>query len=101
MQEACALILEFTQGVSFEEYCNDRKLQSAVERQFEITGEALNQLYKIDPKLASRIPEYSKIIAFRNILIHSYSTISNEIVWGIVESKLQSLLDTIKQFISE
>jgi hypothetical protein len=39
--------------------------RAAVERQFEIVGEALSQLAKLDASLATRISEYRRIIAFR------------------------------------
>ena len=42
-------------------------LRSAVERQFEIIGEALNQLSKVAPDLAAQIADLSRIVAFRNV----------------------------------
>ena len=47
---AAEAILEFVDGKSYSDYAGDRLLRSAVERQFEIIGEALNQLCKLDRK---------------------------------------------------
>lgn len=44
IQEACQLLTEFTAGKTFEDYVSNAMLRSAVERQFEIVGEALNQM---------------------------------------------------------
>ncbi len=62
-----------------------------MERQFEIVGEALNQLSKIDPDVAVQISYYRRIIAFRNVLIHGYADIDDRIVWGILVSQLPIL----------
>jgi uncharacterized protein with HEPN domain len=67
-------------------------LRAAVERQFEIIGEALRRLLMEDPPTAAGIHEHARIIAFRNILAHGYADIDDRIVWGIVESNLPSLL---------
>ena len=41
--------------------------------------------------MAARIPEYRRIIAFRNVLVHGYASVDHWLVWGIVEHKLPNL----------
>jgi uncharacterized protein with HEPN domain len=48
VQEACRLLTQFTSGKSLKDYLSDAMLRSAVERQFEIIGEAVNQALKLD-----------------------------------------------------
>jgi uncharacterized protein with HEPN domain len=74
---AAQLALGFVAGKSFADYGADPMLRSAVERQLEIVGEALAQLSRTDPAVASQIGEYQRIIAFRNILIHGYAEIDH------------------------
>ncbi|MCC5914987.1 MAG: DUF86 domain-containing protein [Balneolaceae bacterium] len=69
-------------------------MQLAIEREFEIIGEALYRLEKVEPdKLADRIPEYRKIIDFRNILAHGYDIIDEAVVWDFVQNKVPKLLE--------
>jgi uncharacterized protein with HEPN domain len=91
IQQAAELVVSFTAGKTLADYEGDAMLRSAVERQFEIIGEALAQLARLDEAVASRISEYRRIIAFRNILIHGYAEVDYHIVWDIVESKLPTL----------
>lgn len=91
IRQAADLVATFTSGKRLADYEADAMLRSAVERQFEIIGEALAQLARLDQALASRITEYRRIIAFRNILIHGYAEVDHRIVWDIVESKLPTL----------
>jgi len=76
INEACQLLLQFNAGKTFSDYSTDPMLRSAVERQFEIIGETLAQALRLDPSLSSRISNAGRIIAFRNRLIHGYSSIS-------------------------
>jgi uncharacterized protein with HEPN domain len=89
--DATDAILTFTRGRGLEQYRSDRMLRSAVERQFEIIGEALSRLAKADPDTAGRIPGLRRIVGFRNALIHGYDRIDDAVVWRIVESDLPEL----------
>lgn len=91
-QQAAERINRFTTGKAFTDYDQDEFLRSAVERQFEIVGEALGRLAKVDPEVASRITDLARIVAFRNVLIHGYASVDNQLVWGVVEGSLASLL---------
>ena len=63
MQQAAALLSEFTAGKDFAAYVSDAMLRAAVEREFEIIGEALGQLAKLDEELAAGISERRAIVA--------------------------------------
>lgn len=99
--QACDLIEGFTDGKSFDDYVTDAMLRSAVERQFEIVGEALKRAISVDAGLEPRIEGAPRIIAFRNRLIHGYATISDEVVWGVVEGSLPNLQREVKALIEE
>ncbi len=91
IQHAIALVQDFTDGKTFTDYETDEMLRSAVERQFEIIGEAITRLAKVDPSIVTRISEYKQIIAFRNALVHGYSVVNNRTVWDVVDSDLPRL----------
>ncbi len=99
--EAMDAILEFTTGRSKEEFLQDLMLRSAVERQFEIVGEALNQLGRHDQNVANRIPNLGEVVAFRNILVHGYATIDPDRVWLIIHESLPGLQETISRLLDE
>ena len=89
---AIGRLKEFTDGKSFDDYRRDAMRRAAVERQFEIIGEAMAQLAKADADLAERISGYQRIIAFRNLLIHAYDAARFEAVAGNVRRRYLSIL---------
>jgi len=91
VHEATLRIREFVAGHDFNTYKGTYLVQSAVERQFEIIGEALNQLSKAAPELAAKVPDHKQIIAFRNILIHGYASLDQVIVWRVIQDHLPVL----------
>lgn len=98
---AVELLTDFTAGKTFADYQGDPMLRAAVERQFEVIGEATAQLAKRDPALAGRIGEYRRIVAFRNILIHGYADVDDRLVWDVVEAKLPVLRRDIEALLRE
>jgi uncharacterized protein with HEPN domain len=82
--DAAAAVAGFIAGRTRDDYLANRMLRSAVERQCEIVGEALNRLSRAAPDLAARIPHLSRAVAFRNLLIHGYATIDDATVWRTV-----------------
>ena len=91
-RRAALRIVAFTSGRVYDDYLSDEMLRSAVERQFEIIGEALAGLRRIDPALAATIPDLPRIVAFRNVLIHGYATVDDRLVWSVVRGNLAGLL---------
>jgi uncharacterized protein with HEPN domain len=71
-----------------------------VERNFEIIGEAVGRLAKVDPAIAARIGDYQQIISFRNVLIHGYDLIDEAQVWDVICLNLPSLEDDVKAILA-
>jgi len=101
IQNAADAILMFVAGLDARTYAETEIVHSAVERKFEIIGEALGQLSKLDPALALRIPDIRDIIAFRNILIHGYAGIEHDRVWDIAQDSLPGLRTTVTALLEE
>ena len=91
ISSAAELLRRFTAIKTFADFSEDELLQAAVERQFEIIGEAINQLSRIDPGTATRISEYRRMISLRNVLIHGYAQVDLRILWDVVQINLPVL----------
>ena len=100
-QQAAERVVRFTAAKSFADYEADDYLRSAVERQFEIVDEALNQLSRLDPATAATIAELPRIVAFRNLLIHGYASVDNRIVRGMIEGSLHSLRAGLSRLLAQ
>jgi uncharacterized protein with HEPN domain len=84
-----------------EELERDWALRSAVERQFEIIGEAVARLAKRDPSTAEKLTDYRLIISFRNRLIHTYDNIDHEVVWQAIRVSLPQLYQQVMTLLGE
>ena len=96
IRSAADFVKTATHGVALEQFKQDRLLRQAVERNFEIIGEAMRRLEKDDLDTVSRIADYRRIIAFRNVLIHGYDVIDPAIVWSAIADDLAPLLRDVQ-----
>jgi uncharacterized protein with HEPN domain len=101
VQQAANAIEEFIADLDAGSYPQNALVRAAVERQFEIIGEALNQLSKVSPELARKVPNLREIIGFRNVLIHGYAAIDNARVWRITETSLPDLREAVSALLAE
>lgn len=101
MLRACDLLEQFIAGKSFADYAADVMLQSAVERQLAIVGEALNNALRLDPHLAESVTDARRIIAFRNVLIHGYQTLDPQTIWESLAVGLPVLRRDLETLLNE
>ncbi len=97
--QAAEEIQAFVKGMDFPAYQGSHVTQRAVERDFEIIGEALNRIKRIDPEFIEKISGHHRIIGFRNILIHGYDIVDEIIVWNAVENHLPVLVKEIQEIL--
>ncbi|MBU4316269.1 MAG: DUF86 domain-containing protein [Proteobacteria bacterium] len=98
--QAAEEIKGFVKNMDFHTYSESTVTQRAVERNFEIIGEALNRIKKIDQDILEAITEHYRIIGFRNILIHGYDTVDEMIVWDAVEKHLPLLISEAQKLLN-
>ena len=82
---------------NFFVYRENKMLRRADEREFEIIGEAINKLDKLNPELP--ITSKEQIIGLRNRVIHGYDKIDDEIVWGVIVRHLPKLKVEIEELL--
>lgn len=99
--QAADAIRDFVAGVDLKTYAETKVIHSAVERQFQIIGEALSQLSKAEPGFAASIPDLPQIVAFRNVLIHGYAVVEHPRVWRIIQESLPSLRAKLAALLDE
>lgn len=98
MLQAARRIQEFTAGISYEGYVDSALIQSAVERQLEIIGEAAR---RISDRFQQEHPEipWSDIIGQRNVIAHQYDQIKQERIWSVVTDNIPILTARLETLI--
>lgn len=81
----------------FQEYQKNQMLKRAIEREFEIIGEAMNQLLKLEPDIS--ISEKRRIVDLRNRIIHGYDMIDDANIWAIIINHLPNLKEQVNKLI--
>ncbi len=87
----------FADGKTFDDYRSSDLLSSAIERKFEIIGEALNRIKRQYPEDLQAIGDWPGNIGFRNILAHAYDHVEDAVVWGIVTRQIPDFIRELER----
>ncbi len=93
--QAINKIERYLANMSYETFLTDEKTIDAVVRNFEIIGEAANQIPQTFVEQHPEIP-WRDLSDFRNVLIHAYFGVDLQMVWQIVELDLNTLKKQIQ-----
>lgn len=96
MRELCARVAEYTDGLSREDFLGRRLVYDATLRNLELLGEAARNVPEAARALAPDIP-WRRIVGVRNVLIHGYLGIDDDIIWDIVQNEIGKLLRALEK----
>jgi len=82
---------------NFFEFQKDLKTRKAVERNIEIIGEAMDRVLKANPNI--QITDSRKIVDTRNRIIHGYDSVSDDVIWLIVNRYLPILEKEVSELL--
>ncbi|OGR90961.1 MAG: nucleotidyltransferase [Elusimicrobia bacterium RIFCSPLOWO2_01_FULL_59_12] len=99
MTHACDKILRFTRGLTREQFVADERTYDAVLRNLEIIGEAAKNISE-ETKRKSSVVEWRKIGGFRDVVVHEYFGIDQNILWDIVSTKVPDLFTHLKDILN-
>ena len=94
MIAACDVIAEYARGFSKEHFVADRRTKDAVVRNLISLGEAAARVPEEARALAPDVP-WRRIVRFRNIAVHGYFFLDDDIVWSVVETELPRLRQSV------
>lgn len=90
IQEATDSILNFTEGMTWEQFSQDRKTLYAVVRAFEIVGEATKKVPMPVRKRHTKVP-WRLMAGMRDKLIHEYFGVNYQVLWKTVQTDIPRL----------
>ena len=99
IRKACLKVLDYTASLTKEAFLSDGKTFDAVMRNLEIIGEAVRG---IPPAMREANPdvEWRKIAGFRDVAIHEYPTIDEDVVWDIISMRVPVLLAQVEHILA-
>jgi len=97
--DAVRRIQEYTEGMTPDEFREDRKTIDAVVRNIEIIGEAARHVPP-DIERASAEVAWPQMRGMRNVMIHEYDTVDVDILWQTIQKDLPSIVEPLEHLLS-
>lgn len=85
-----------TKGLQYQDFVNNRVVYRAVERNFEIIGEAVKRLSDEFKDANPEVP-WQDIAGFRDVLIHEYATVNAATVWDTLSQDIPKLKQVLEK----
>ena len=98
--ECCGKIERFTAGMTQADFVADELVYDAVIRNLEIIGEAAKQIPDEARNSISQI-EWRRVAGLRDVLIHAYFNIEDDILWDVIRSKVPGLRQNIQDYLGK
>lgn len=92
-------IESYTLKTKYDDFKNNSMMKDACIRQLGIIGEASNRISKEIQEANAKI-EWRQIIGLRNIVIHQYFGIDDQVIWGIIQENLPDLKLKAKEILN-
>ncbi len=94
MQRTPSTLFQITSTSEFE---GDELVRAAVERKFEIIGEALRQASRAFPGSVNSVPDLKDAVGQRNGIVHAYFDIDAQMLWKTKQDDLDLLVVEVKR----
>ena len=96
--EAIKLILQYAEGLEFDNLANNMEKQDAILRRISIIGEATKRL---SADFRSQHPEvpWKAMAGMRDVIIYDYDEVDLDEVWTVIRENLPQLLADLKPLI--
>ena len=99
MIEFSEKVLSYTEGLDQDAFIADELTYDATLRNLELIGEAATHIPNEVRETYPDIPWHA-IVGTRNRLAHSYLSISNNIIWTIIQDAIPKLLPELRNLLN-
>lgn len=91
---------QFIEGMTYEQFVDDKKTFNAVVRAIEVIGEAAKN---VPPTIRARYPAipWKEMAGMRDKVTHFYFRVDREAIWLAVKERIPSLKPTIEQILKD
>ncbi len=91
---------DFIQGMSYEQFSNDKRTVNAVLRSLEVIGEAAKN---VSDDIRAKYPDvpWKEMAGMRDKVIHFYFGVDREVVWVVAKDRIPSIRPLIERVLQE